>query len=503
MTNVNNVHDYNQAKSDKLPIEQNLSSFLMDSDIVGIEIKDINDQTITKVDEEQLGKLFPNTSHKFIIYEGRKIGSLDIVFSDHEINLELRSIIMQILIAGFVIFILISVITFILANSITKPIIKLEEIIKDISEGEGDLSKKINIIRKDEIGRLALHFNNFIDKLRNIVVNLRNVGEKSRIMGNDLAVSMQEASSAGQEISTTMNSMNDRISYLDNEIEKVNLNIKKTNEFITKLVELIESQAASVNESSASIEEMISNVNNIEKITSAKKEFVNKLTEMANNGILGMTNIVNAIEQIATSTGSISEMIKVINSVASQTNLLSMNAAIEAAHAGESGKGFSVVANEIRQLAVTTADNSKNISGTLKNIISQITGTSNITQEANSIISDLINGISEISISLGETLLGLQEISIGNNQIIKSLTNLNKITEDVRYSSKDMNSGVEQIGGSVNLIHDISVDNKHGISEVSSGINEISKTIASLAQLSSDNSQNIAVLDREIARFKT
>lgn len=300
-----------------------------------------------------------------------------------------------------------------------------------------------------------------------------------------------------------MTSMNERTDFLQNEITSSSDQMTHINQFIERVVRMIEDQAAAVNESSASIEQMIANVSNIEKSTENKLSVIHELETHAIQLEKDMVLNVQDMEATFDSTVVISEMISVINKVASQTNLLAMNAAIEAAHAGEFGKGFSVVADEIRTLAEQTASNAKNISSSLGEIVGKIDKTTKQTQNSSITITRVIGGITDVTDGMNETMSGLKEIAIGNQQITESLSELNRMTQEIKSSGTEMQKDSHSIENSFSKITGKMNENKQGINEISQGVKEISNSMLTLSNLSNQNAKNIETLELELSKFTT
>ena len=486
---------------DKPAIDENIKAFVKDADVVDIRILGTQDDVLAEATVPSVGK--PIVQAISIVRDGQEIGKAEVSFTDAHIKAGIRALAVQVIVMGILVLAAMTVILLITANMITKPILGIVKAVSDISEGEGDLSRTIGSKSSDETGTLSGHFDVFIGKLRTIIESLKATGRKGRDIGADLAANATEVAATAEEIAGTMRSMNERTGHLYGEVEKTSTSVGRINEYIERVVGAISEQSAAVHESSASVQQMIANLGNIEKATESKRELILNLSSLAKRGEEGMERNVSAIEDISKSSHFIFDLISVINEIAGQTNLLAMNAAIEAAHAGESGKGFSVVADEIRNLAEKTALNAKEISSSLKDIIDKIGGTAEISASANEVIRQVLDGINEVADSMTETLNGLQEISVGNSQIIESITQLNKLTEEVGSSSKGMKAGTGEVESSIKSIFAISTENRNGIAEIANGTGEISKAIQRLAELSVSNSSTIDALEKELSRFKT
>jgi methyl-accepting chemotaxis protein len=389
----------------------------------------------------------------------------------------------------------------IVATKIASSIRIILDSFKELSKGI--LTHKVKIVSRDELGEMCRDFNSFSDDLNSSIKNLKKVSESSKAISLNLASNSSQISSTINEMSGTMNSMNEQINFVHDEVKSANDNVNLINRNIGEVTEIIENQAHSVDESSTSIQEMIANINMISSTTEAKKSLVENLAGMAALGEDSMKKTVSSIEDMSRNTAVIFDLIKIINDVSNQTNLLAMNAAIEAAHAGEYGRGFSVVADEIRKLAETSAENAKSISASLKDINGKMKMSTELTEKTNDLFKNIIAGIKEVSASLNETLTGLKELSIGGNQIISSITNLNELTNGVKNSSKEMNVGTIQIIDTIKRLFNTIIEYKNGISEITLGMNEITRSMNSLSDLSGDNSKAINLLETEISKFKT
>ena len=248
--------------------------------------------------------------------------------------------------------------------------------------------------------------------------------------------------------------------------EKLHDEIEKSTALISSITKTIESvndksqgQYASLEESSASVEQMVSSINNASRIASDRQSAVEELISTARDGEHDLTETVTGIEGIAKSVANINELINVINNVASSTNLLSINAAIEAAHAGDSGRGFSVVAEEIRKLAETTAENSRTISVTLNTMINGITGVSERSRSTGQTVSGIIGEILDVADSLNQLTDSMHEMSVGSGQIIDAITNLKDISYQIKDSYGDISSSIASMEKILGRISTISREN--------------------------------------------
>lgn len=403
--------------------------------------------------------------------------------------------------------IILIVISFFIFNKLFSPIKELidsfKNLFKDFSESKGDLTKKLQINSKDEIGILAGHFNDFLLALNKIITHFKKSSEKAKHISNDLTSISEESAAALERMITVVGDMKDEITRLDKEDKLALQAARQLEEFISNVVNLIGSQSTAISESSTSMRQMSASIQNVAEVSQAKLEIVNQLEKTASSGQTEMKKSMEIIKKVADSAYVIMEMIDVINNIAEQTNLLAMNAAIEAAHAGQYGKGFAVVADEIRKLAENTAKNSKEISNSLKEVMEYISISEGSTAKAGESFEKTIHYIKEVANSMVEMRNDTQDLAKGSTKIMLTLVSLLEITEKVNSSSAEMNQKVEKITHSMENINLISSVTKNSIEEITDGLNQLYKTAEIVSEAGIKNNESVSELEGLVSQFKT
>lgn len=370
------------------------------------------------------------------------------------------------------------------------------------SKEEGDLTQRLTISGNDEISDIARSQNRLISQIHQIVFKLKNIIKSSDVIGRDLAKTSIEMASSVEEMSATSLSMNQREKSLNEYIVSSRNYVGEIREAISQIVRLIDSQAESVTQSTAAVEETIASIQNLNKLAESKTSLIKNLNALAAEGEQDMKDSIQSMNAISSSIDVILNLNKVINGVASKTNLLAMNAAIEAAHAGESGRGFSVVADEIRKLADETTQNAKQINVSLQTITQDIVSSQDLTKKTDKSIHEMVGGIKEVADSLLEIISGLSEMSIGTNEITQALTQLIDITENVKENSSLIGNKSETVDTDMAKVLTLSDETLHSMEEFTLAINDIKQRYEFIRSAGITNSENIMSIDKEISKFK-
>jgi methyl-accepting chemotaxis protein len=395
-----------------------------------------------------------------------------------------------------------AVIIYFTVQSTTNPIVKVADTLKDISEGEGDLTRSIPVTSKDEVGDLALYFNKTLEKIKNLVLIIKKEATSLTGIGNQLASNMTETAAAVNQITANIQSIKGRVINQSASVTETNATMEQVVTNIDKLNGNIENQSKSVAQASSAIEEMVANIHSVTETLIKNADNVKTLQDAAEVGRGGLQEVATDIQEIARESEGLLEINSVMENIASQTNLLSMNAAIEAAHAGEAGKGFAVVADEIRKLAESSSEQSKTIGNVLKKIkesIDKITkSTENVLNKFEAIDSNVKTVAQQEEIIRN----AMEEQGEGSKQILEGIGNVNNITRAVKTSSEEMRDGSKEVITESQNLERATQEITGGMNEMASGAEQINIAVNQVNEISTKNREGIAILTQEVSKFK-
>ncbi|MDR2924077.1 MAG: methyl-accepting chemotaxis protein [Treponema sp.] len=389
-----------------------------------------------------------------------------------------------------------------LLRQIFSPIGKISVMLKEISMGEGDLTGRIETGKDDEIGELAGYFNMTLDKIRKLVVAIKGEAANLHNIGGDLASHMQQTAGSVHNITANIEAVNEKINSQSASVSQTSATMEQVTVNIGKLGQNVEAQTESVSRSSSAIEKMIANIESVTQTLGRNAESVQELIKVSDDGRGSLQKVTQDIQEIERESEGLLEINSVMENISSQTNLLSMNAAIEAAHAGEAGKGFAVVAGEIRKLAESAAHQSKTISDVLKKIkasIDTITGSTRTALEKFQIVDERVRAVSEQETNIHSAM---EEQGHGSRQILEAVGRLNELTKMVEHSSVEMLAGSKEVITESRNLEKATTEISNGMNEMADDAGQINFAVNRVEEISKTNKDCIDILFAEVSRFK-
>jgi len=382
-----------------------------------------------------------------------------------------------------------------------KPLLRTADAFAELAQGDADLTKTIALRRNDEIGDLVAGFNAFVDKLRGIVTTLKSAQDSLGGIGEELASSSHEAASATAQILANIDGVRRLSANQESSTSGATASVASVVGAIGDLDSLTETQAAGIAEASASIEEMIGNIASVSSSVGRMAERFESLLKTAVAGREKQEAVVGKVGAIASQSEHLLEANEVIASIASQTNLLAMNAAIEAAHAGEAGKGFSVVADEIRRLAETSSEQSRSIGAELASIRETIGDVVTASAESEESFNEVSKSIEETDQLVRQVDHAMAEQREGSRQILEALRDMNAAAEAVQAKAKAMIADAGRARDGMTSLLETTVTIRGSMDEMGLGAEEINKAAQAVSSLAESTRESIRAMDEVIGRF--
>lgn len=366
---------------------------------------------------------------------------------------------------------------------------------------EGDLATRLDIGTFDDFGLVMSEVNSLMDSLKNSLLNLKNENVRVDSGAKDL-FNVSENSAAGiNQIISTFQRMTTENEEKDKLLESVQNNINKLNEDAVKISSSMEIQAQAEEKNAEEITDMVNNIRAIQELIDKATNLSNTLSETSNLGTIEVNKSRVLVESITEKSVRMNEIIQVISKIATQTNLLAMNAAIEASHAGEAGKGFSVVADEIRKLSISTQNSVQNISDLITEITESIEQGSQSMKDTSKAFDEIKNGIQEQSLVVDNISRTMSEQSSGAANILDSTSAISTEIQNVNNLIKNQASYTQEIKSGIGDVVALSMQVNTAMKESENVIQDFYGSIQTVKEKAAENQNSVITITDELQKF--
>lgn len=402
---------------DKPLIKGILNAVLKDATIISLKVLDQRDKVLAQGSSSKEAA-DENFTVPLLWTDKTKIGSVQIGYSHEMVNNRLNSALLEKCIALIVTIILLSIVsTYCLRKIVIQPLGSLSSVLGDIAQGGGDLTQRIPITSNDELGELAANFNNFIKTVQTIV--------------SALALANQELSNVAERVKNVSESTNQ-----DSQLQRTQT--KDALEHLTQLQETTVHIAQNAEQTSL-------NTNYVHQLSQSSMKQMDNNIKNVDLLFQELDSTAEIVTKLRIESQNITKVLDVIKGIAEQTNLLALNAAIEAARAGESGRGFSVVADEVRALASKTHDSTNEIEVIIGSLQTQAQASFDATHRSKDLVSETMVTTKSANDTLNEINEKIDEINNMNTLIASGSEEQTQVTNSVQQGMQQVDDGAERL----------------------------------------------------------
>jgi len=385
------------------------------------------------------------------------------------------------------------------ARRLYRRVSALDETLEQLSAG--DLTVRFDARGRSEIASIAARLQLQVEEFSSVLQKVRQSIKESQGLKENLTETTEESSSSVEQMIANIDSIGKQIASLNEQVSSTGTAVSEIFDRVKVLTEQIDEQSSAASESSSAVHEMAASIDNVANVATARAEASERLSTVTNAGSEKVDSTNAVIRKIAQSVEEIMEIIGIINKIAGQTSILSMNAAIEAAHAGDYGRGFAVVAEEIRKLSDSTNENAKKIRSSLEEISESAVKAQELSDESTSAFGEINAEVRKFTDSLSEISSSTEELSSGTQQMLQATEGLTQTTERIREVGNDINSRTQTIDDSMKGLSNVSEAVNQAISELSEGTREMSQALLELNETSGKTGEQIDGLARSVNHF--
>jgi methyl-accepting chemotaxis protein len=377
------------------------------------------------------------------------------------------------------------------------------KLIRSVAEGESDLSIRVPILNSDEISEITAAFNLFLDRLGGLVRSVRELSTSIERGAGKLGEMAEEARGSVAGLSLSVESVRDAVQRQSDTVSSTEGEISSLLDSIGQVAGKVVEQSGFMDQSSAAVSEMAANIASVSKTAERADGIASALQKASEEGGQALRASILSIAEIDEASRSVRDIIGVISKISAQTNLLAMNAAIEAAHAGDAGKGFAVVADEVRSLAETSARSAKEIELLIRGMTDKTNRGSSLADSAGKAFDRITEGVAQtselvrtIAASMGEQREGAEEILRSAEALSEATRLIESLTDGQKTQSKEMEQSMLRIVSASNEIFE-------AVQEETGATQSLGRIVAMVSDEAKSNSDRVRGLEEAVSKFKT
>lgn len=385
--------------------------------------------------------------------------------------------------------------------TVLRPISRLSNAFHQLTRGDGDLTIRLPVRGNNELSAISDDFNRFVQSISIILKELKSSTDTTLGLKSSLVAAIEENSSAATQIAANVASITKQIDSENTDIHGISRSINTVNKEVHQLELQIEEQSSMVQQSNEHVSAMMQRMENLTAIVHDRMEAMQSMEQSVKAGENHIASSNQAVQAIHADIDDIINTTKVISAISAQTNLLAMNAAIEASHAGDAGRGFAVVAGEIRKLAESSNTQSKVVSDLIKKIIENIQQAFKTSEYTSATYREILLEFEKLLASFQDIISNSDALNTNGVSLTESLRKLQSFSDSVQQEALTIKENNEDVTQAIRSISIISHTISGATSEINIGMNEISASLEIMRNDSAHLETTMEVSEKALAKF--